>query len=321
MTPPRTTTRSGLKQWNSTSRSASASSWSRYSLDADRAHRRARDGNVGEVRRRRTDRPWSSRICAVLPSAEEAGRVRQRPDRGDPRLAAGRDPVPAIARQADAVELRLHRLGGARRIGDEDDLAPLVTPLRAAARPSPGRAARRRGRRPRCRTGSREYASGPSASQVTLIRGRPSPAPASIGATSSGLLSSRKVNGGVSTSTTSIGMPAARKRNCSRPSSSLQMADRSRYIGVERLRAVGVDADVQPHRRQLAVQRAAGQIGDQLLRKIKRAALVVGDDAGAADPALPLPRPAARGLRTRAGAWRGSPPARRDWRPYDRSAQ
>ena len=45
------------------------------------------------------------------------------------------------------------------------------------------------------------------------------PAPASIGATSSGLLSSRKVNGGVSTSTTSTGMPAARKRNCSRPSS------------------------------------------------------------------------------------------------------
>src|SRR5688572_7392924 len=49
--------------------------------------------------------------------------------RRDPGLAAAGDRVIGGARQAERVEISLHRLGRARRVGEEDDLPPLALPI------------------------------------------------------------------------------------------------------------------------------------------------------------------------------------------------
>ena len=114
---------------------------------------------------------------AVAARADEADRLAERVERLDPRFAAGRDRSP---RQSRGRPMRasccFDRIGGARRIGDQDDAAALVAPLRAAARPRRDRASRRRGRRPRCRTGSAGIWD--RACPRKLIRGPPRRAPA-----------------------------------------------------------------------------------------------------------------------------------------------
>ena len=84
--------------------------------------------------------------------------------------------VPRFARQADPRELLLDRFGGSRRVRDQDDAAPLARAIARAARQHPDRASRRRGRRPRCRTGS--AGSLASSASQKLIRGQPRRAPA-----------------------------------------------------------------------------------------------------------------------------------------------
>src|SRR5206468_7196155 len=112
--------------------------------------------------------------------------------------------------------LPLDRRFGARRIGEKDDAAAFAAPLfeptggvRVKVHPVMDDA--------------------PDVAQDQAVSGieripetHSSPASASacsIAATSAGLLSSRKANGGVSTSTTATGTPAARNRSCSSPSS------------------------------------------------------------------------------------------------------
>ena len=120
----------------------------------------------------------------------------------------------------------IDRIGGSRRIGDQDHAAALAAPLAQSRRPRPGRARRRRERRPRYRTGSAGISG--RARPMSSFDARGSASACSIGATSSGLLSSRSANGGVSTSTTATGTPASRNRSCSSPSSISSSLDRCR---------------------------------------------------------------------------------------------
>ena len=128
-TPPRITTRSGLRQCMWTSRSTSARD--RRDSPADRARSPSRPVQARSVKSSssamRTPLPSRiSRSPAVptkptgLPSAFSASIP------ASPLVATA---VIAVARQPDARELLLDGFGGARRVGDQDDAAALVAPL------------------------------------------------------------------------------------------------------------------------------------------------------------------------------------------------
>src|SRR5438309_3918505 len=148
--------------------------------------------------------------------AQESYPPTERLQRLDAGFAAGSDEVIRVARQCDARELLLNRVGGPRRVGDQDDTAPFPAPL-----PQPlGRA----GIEGHAVVNDSPYVAEDQpvfwVQRIEKAHSRPASAkPRSIGATSSGLLSSRRANGGVSTSTTCTGMPATRNRSCSSPSS------------------------------------------------------------------------------------------------------
>ena len=154
---------------------------------------------------------------AVSRRPDEADRIAERVQRLDPRFAAGRDRRPkhrAAARYGASCCSTASAVRGAlvMRTTQRPSLAPLSQPLGGA----------------RVKVHA-VVDDAPDVAQDQAVFGveripeahsRPASASAcSIGATSSGLLSSRSANGGVATSTTATGMPAARKRNCSRPSS------------------------------------------------------------------------------------------------------
>jgi hypothetical protein len=68
---------------------------------------------------------------AVARGADEADRLASAFSASIPASPLVAIAVPAIARQADPRELLLDRVGGARRIGDEDDAAPLARHCRS----------------------------------------------------------------------------------------------------------------------------------------------------------------------------------------------
>src|SRR5207248_1543756 len=124
---------------------------------------------------------------AISSGPDEADGFIERVQRLDPSLSAGSDIIPALGRQSNARKLRLDRFGGPRSVGDQHDAAALIAPLLQPLRSS----------------GIEVHAivhDAPDVAQDQPVLGvervpkahsRPAAASASsIGATSSGLLSS-----------------------------------------------------------------------------------------------------------------------------------
>src|SRR5215213_5704278 len=108
----------------------------------------------------------------------------------------------------------------------------------------------------------------PLRKRIEIAHSRPASASAcSIGSKSSGLLSSRNLNGGGSTSTTSKATPAVRKRRCS-------------SIQRQRWATVRIYSHMHPDWGECVVECALRQVRNEPLREIEGVPAIVGDDAG-----------------------------------------
>lgn len=66
---------------------------------------------------------------SILLRPEESDRRSKRSQCFDSRISGGNDRVPALTGKTDMAELAFHGLGGARRVGDENDEPPFTPPL------------------------------------------------------------------------------------------------------------------------------------------------------------------------------------------------
>ena len=185
-------------------------------------------------------------------------------ERLDPRLAARRDEVIGVARQADARKLLLDGVGGSRRVGEQDHAAALLAPLLQALRRARDRA-------------DAVVNDAPDVAQDQPVFGvQPVPkvhsSPASASACSIGVdvlrivelaqrerrrlhVDHRNWN------------PGDEEAQLLEAFEGLQLAHRRRDIALERFGPVGIDADMQPDGRHFAVERALGQMRDSRFEK------------------------------------------------------